>query len=166
PLPLHDALPILIGEFARTPRYQGGGSSHMVPTRVSSALEAFEEVSGEFPVRFAPGFTLDGTEAPELVDEAVTLAADAHTTVLFLVLPEAWESDGCDRTDITLPAAQRELLARVRRVSSRVVVVLSNGGVVSVADWQDDTDAVLEGWLLGQEGGAATVDVLTGAVGP
>ena len=168
-----DVLPLVpgrsvavIGEFARTPRYQGGGSSHMVPTRVSSALEAFEEVSGEFPVRFAPGFTLDGTEAPELVDEAVTLAADAHTTVLFLGLPEAWESEGFDRTDITLPAAQRELLARVRRVSSRVVVVLSNGGVVSVADWQDDTDAVLEGWLLGQEGGAATVDVLTGAVGP
>src|SRR5699024_7673103 len=122
-----DVLPLVpgrsvavIGEFARTPRYQGGGSSHMVPTRVSSALEAFEEVSGEFPVRFAPGFTLDGTEAPELVDEAVTLAADAHTTVLFLGLPEAWESEGFDRTDITLPAAQRELLARVRRVSSRV----------------------------------------------
>src|SRR5699024_8926881 len=168
-----DVLPLVpgrsvavIGEFARTPRYQGGGSSHMVPTRVSSALEAFDEVSAEFPVRFAPAFTVDGTDAPDLVDEAVTLAAGAHTTGLLLGLPEAWESAGVGRTDVTLPATQRELLARVRRGSTRVVVVLSNGGVVSVADWQDDTDAVLEGWLLGQEGGAATVDVLTGAVGP
>src|SRR5699024_12149986 len=72
-----DVLPLVpgrsvavIGEFARTPRYQGGGSSHMVPTRVSSALHAREEVSGEVPARFAPGFGVDGTEAPELVEEA------------------------------------------------------------------------------------------------
>lgn len=156
----------VVGEFARTPRYQGGGSSHMVPTRVTGALDAFDEAAEEFPVRFAPGFTLDGTAAPELADEAVALAQGSDTTVLFLGLPEALESEGFDRTDIDLPAEQVELLARIRRVSERVVVVLSNGGVVSVADWQDDADAVLEGWLLGQEGGAATVDVLTGAISP
>ena len=168
-----EALPLVpgrsiavVGEFARTPRYQGGGSSHMVPTRVTGALDAFDEVAEEFPVRFAPGFTLDGTAAPNLAEEAVALAEECDTTVLFLGLPEALESEGFDRTDIDLPAEQVELLARIRRVSERVVVVLSNGGVVSVADWQGDADAVLEGWLLGQEGGAATVDVLTGAVSP
>ena len=156
----------VVGEFARSPRYQGGGSSHMVPTRLTSALEAFSEVAEEFPARFAPGFTLDGTASPELADEAVALAEGSDTTVLFLGLPDALESEGFDRTDIDLPAEQVELLARVRRVSERVVVVLSNGGVVSVADWRGDADAVVEGWLLGQEGGAATVDVLTGAVSP
>lgn len=156
----------VVGEFARSPRYQGGGSSHMVPTRLTSALAAFNEVAEEFPVRFAPGFTLDGTASPELADEAVALAEGSDTTVLFLGLPDALESEGFDRTDIDLPAEQVELLARVRRVSERVVVVLSNGGVVSVTDWQGDADAVVEGWLLGQEGGAATVDVLTGAISP
>ncbi|MFE1169765.1 glycoside hydrolase family 3 C-terminal domain-containing protein [Nocardiopsis sp. NPDC058789] len=154
----------VIGEFARTPRFQGGGSSHVVPTRVHSALEEFERVLDE--VRFAPGFTLDGTDDPALVEEAVAAAREADTAVLLLGLPDAAESEGYDRATISLPAPQLDLLARVREVSDRVVVVLSNGGVVSVSEWQDRADAVVEGWLLGQAGGAAVVDVLTGAVSP
>lgn len=154
----------VIGEFARTPRYQGGGSSRVVPTRVHAALEGFERALAD--VRFAAGFTLDGTADTALVEEAVAAAGAADTAVLFLGLPEADESEGYDRTTISLPAAQLELLARVREVSERVVVVLSNGGVVSVAEWRDQADAVVEGWLLGQAGGAAVVDVLTGVVSP
>ena len=170
-LPLSpDRTVAVIGEFARTPRFQGGGSSHVVPTRVTSALDSFAEAGGALPegVRFAPGFTLDGdtSRAKELADEAVDVARRADTAVLFLGLPESVESEGFDRSHIDLPAEQLDLLARVRRVSERVVVVLSNGGVVSVAEWQDDADAVLEGWLLGQAGGAAVVDVLTGVVSP
>lgn len=154
----------LIGEFARTPRYQGGGSSRVVPTRVHTALEEFGRALDE--VRFAPGFTLDGTDDPALVEEAVAAAREADTAVLFLGLPDAAESEGYDRTTISLPESQLDLLARVREVSDRVVVVLSNGGVVSVSEWQDLADAVVEGWLLGQAGGAAVVDVLTGVVSP
>ncbi|WP_017542661.1 glycoside hydrolase family 3 C-terminal domain-containing protein [Nocardiopsis prasina] len=154
----------VIGEFARTPRYQGGGSSRVVPTRVHAALEGFERALGD--VRFAAGFTLDGTADPALIEEAVAAASAADTAVLFLGLPDADESEGYDRTTISLPAPQLELLARVREVSERVVVVLSNGGVVSVAEWRDQADAVVEGWLLGQAGGAAVVDVLTGVVSP
>lgn len=164
PLP-QDGSVAVVGEFARNPRYQGGGSSRVVPTRVTSALDAFGTALPE-GVRFAPGFTLDGVADPALVREAVTVAREADTAVLFLGLPDAAESEGYDRTHIDLPADQLDLLARVREVSDRVVVVLSNGGVVSVSDWQDRADAVLEGWLLGQAGGAAVVDVLTGAVSP
>ena len=169
PLPSERSIAV-IGEFARTPRFQGGGSSHVVPTRVTSALDAFSEAGDALPegVRFAPGFTLDGdtAHAEELATEAVEAAREADTAVLFLGLPERAESEGFDRTHIDLPPEQLDLLARVREVSERVVVVLSNGGVVSVAEWQDLADAVLEGWLLGQAGGAAVVDVLTGVVSP
>ncbi|WP_150252196.1 glycoside hydrolase family 3 C-terminal domain-containing protein [Nocardiopsis deserti] len=165
-LPLDPSRPVaVIGEFARTPRYQGGGSSHVVPTRVHSALDALTSaVPGG--VVFAPGFRLDGTADPALVEEAVAAASEARTAVVFLGLPGAAESEGYDRTALDLPADQLALLARVREASERVVVVLSNGGVVSVADWEHDADAVLEGWLLGQAGGAAVADVLTGAVSP
>ncbi|WP_017584905.1 glycoside hydrolase family 3 C-terminal domain-containing protein [Nocardiopsis ganjiahuensis] len=159
----------VVGEFARTPRYQGGGSSHVVPTKVHSALEEFGtavEAGTLKSVRFAAGFTLDGTEDPALVEDAVAAAREADTTVLFLGLPDSAESEGYDRTTISLPAPQLELLARVREAGEQVVVVLSNGGVVSVSEWQDRADAVLEGWLLGQAGGAAVVDVLTGAASP
>ena len=65
-----------------------------------------------------------------------------------------------------LPAHQVELLHAVADVSPRLVVVLSNGSVVTVAPWQDRAQAVLEGWLLGQAGGSATADLLLGAVSP
>ena len=155
----------LIGEFARTPRYQGGGSSHITPTKVTTALDSFKETGMD--VDFVPGFTLD--EAPQdqsLTDQAVKAAADADKVVLFLGLPEDAESEGFDRTDIDLPTKQLDLLKAVSQVNDKVVVVLSNGSVVSVVDWIPQAKAVLESWLLGQAGGQAVVDILTGGANP
>ncbi|MCT6836583.1 MAG: glycoside hydrolase family 3 C-terminal domain-containing protein, partial [Bifidobacteriales bacterium] len=155
----------LIGEFARTPRYQGGGSSHITPTKVTTALDSFKETGMD--VDFVPGFTLD--EAPQdqsLTDQAVKAAADADKVVLFLGLPEDAESEGFDRIDIDLPTKQLDLLSAVSQVNDQVVVVLSNGSVVSVAGWLPQAKAVLESWLLGQAGGQAVVDILTGGANP
>ena len=155
----------VIGEFARTPRYQGGGSSHITPTEVSSALDGFKEAG--MNVDFAPGFTLDEKEQdPALTQQALEAARGADTVVLFLGLPEYAESEGFDRTSMDLPDKQVALLKAVSEVNDRVVAVLSNGAVVTVADWMDKTKGLLETWLLGQEGGRAVVDVLTGAANP
>ncbi|MGY1857004.1 glycoside hydrolase family 3 C-terminal domain-containing protein [Modestobacter sp. SYSU DS0290] len=154
----------VVGEFARTPRFQGGGSSHVNATRVDDALTALQATR---PVVFAPGFTLDGSgDAAELREEAVGLARDADVAVVFAGLAESDESEGFDRTHIDLPAAQVELIRAVAAVSPRTVVVLSSGGVVSLEGWHDDVDAVLAGFLLGQAGGSALADLLTGAVDP
>ncbi|WP_222195119.1 glycoside hydrolase family 3 C-terminal domain-containing protein [Modestobacter italicus] len=154
----------VVGEFARTPRFQGGGSSHVNATRVDDALTALQATR---PVVFAPGFTLDGSgDAAELREEAVGLARDADVAVVFAGLAEGDESEGFDRTHIDLPAAQVELIRAVAAVSPRTVVVLSSGGVVSLEGWHDDVDAVLAGFLLGQAGGSALADLLTGAVDP
>ncbi|MGW6693324.1 glycoside hydrolase family 3 C-terminal domain-containing protein [Rhodococcus sp. NPDC054953] len=155
----------VIGEFARTPRFQGSGSSQVVPTRVDSVLDAITELAGT-AARFEPGFRLDGVADPDLVAEAVTLAGSADTVLLFLGLPTAVESEGFDRTGLALPADQLALLDAVADVNPRVAVVLSNGAVVSVADWRDRAQAILEGWLLGQAGGSATVDLLFGLATP
>ncbi|WP_091769108.1 beta-glucosidase family protein [Blastococcus aurantiacus] len=155
----------VVGELARTPRFQGGGSSRVVPTRLSSALDALSGRLGD-RLRFAAGYTLDGTPSRELVDEAVATARDADVAVVFLGLPEAAESEGFDRTTIDLPDDQLALLSAVAEVAPEVVVVLSNGGVVSVSPWQDRAGAVLEGWLLGQAGGEAVADLLLGDAAP
>lgn len=165
-LPLDPAGSVaVIGEFARTPRFQGAGSSQINPTRVDNALDAIrEQASGD--VAFAAGFTLDGSgDADALRDEAVAAAAAADTAVLFLGVPAAEESEGFDRTHIDLSAAQLALVDAVLAVNPRTVVVLSNGGVVAVP-FRDTVPAILEGWLLGQAGGSATADVLFGAVNP
>jgi beta-glucosidase len=159
----------VVGEFARTPRYQGAGSSQVTHTRLDSALDALVAALGEDRVRFAPGFTLDdgdGGPDPALVAEAVEAAQAADVVVCFLGLPAARESEGFDRTDILLPAGQLAVLAAVAAVNPAVAVVLSNGGLVSVAEWQDEARAVLEGWLLGQASGAALADLVVGAASP
>jgi beta-glucosidase len=158
----------LIGEFARTPRFQGAGSSQVNPTRLDTTLDALTTaLAGRRPVTFAPGFEIESDAAdPALVDEALQLAATADVVILFLGLPPSHESEGYDREHLDLPAHQVDLLAAVADVNPRVVVVLSNGSVVTVAPWAQRAEAILEGWLLGQAGGSATADLLLGVANP
>ncbi|MGF0116397.1 glycoside hydrolase family 3 C-terminal domain-containing protein [Promicromonospora sp. Marseille-Q5078] len=160
----------VIGELARTPRYQGAGSSQVNPTRLDDALTALRAAAGA-DVPFAAGYTLD--EGPDddrpleaLVAEAVETARGAGTVLLFLGLPAAYESEGYDREHLDLPADQVALLRAVAAANPRVVVVLAGGSAISVSPWQDAAPALLTGWLGGQAGGSAVVDVLTGAVTP
>ncbi len=157
----------VVGEFARTPRYQGGGSSQVNATRTDCALDSFREWGD---VTFAAGFTLDGAEvttsAEQLRAEAVAVARGADVAVLFLGLADAEESEGFDRTHIDLPANQLALLAEVAAANPNVVAVLSNGSVVQLTGWDHRAKAIVECWLGGQAVGSAVVDVLTGAANP
>ncbi|WP_231916137.1 glycoside hydrolase family 3 C-terminal domain-containing protein [Microbacterium karelineae] len=167
-LPLADTDTVaVLGEFARTPRYQGAGSSLINPTRLDSALGEIERIAGAGRVTFAPAFTLDADLVRDevLASEAVAVAAAAPVVLLFLGLPDRDESEGYDREHLSLPANQLALLDAVRTVNSRVVVVLSHGGVVELP-FADDVPAIVEGWLGGQAGGGAIADVLYGKVNP
>ncbi len=150
----------VIGEFARTPRYQGAGSSLINPTKLTSFLDALEERG--VAADFAPGFTLDdAAQDPALTEQAVTAAEQADVVLLFLGLPAAYESEGFDRTTLDIPAKQVEVLEAVAAANPNVAVVLSNGSVVSMP-WRGRAKAILETWLLGQAGGAALADVIFG----
>ncbi len=139
-----DLLPLLpqpgttiavIGEFARTPRFQGAGSSQVNPTRVDAALSELQAgVPDGVTISFAAGFGLDGTaDDAGLAAEAVSIAQSADVVVAFLGLPASAESEGFDRTHIELPASQIALLERLGGLTAEVVVVLSNGSVVRTA---------------------------------
>lgn len=168
-LPLEkDAKIAVIGEFAEKPRYQGAGSSMINPTRLDSALDEIRALAtGE--VAYARGFSnaleVAADETAALRDEAVAAASVADVAVLFLGLPARLESEGYDRDDIDLPAAQLALLDAVLAANPNTVVVLSNGGVVALP-FADRVPAILEAWLLGQAGGGGTADVLFGEVNP
>jgi len=157
----------VIGEIARTPKFQGAGSSQVSATQVDSALDAIREAVGEHPrVSFAPGYPLSGEQDPALLAEAVTAAAAAETAVVFLGLPDGADAEGSDREHLDLPDAQLRLLRAVAEVNRNVVVVLANGGVVRVATWEQQARAILEGWLNGQAGGGAVADLLFGRANP
>ncbi|HEX6757742.1 MAG TPA: glycoside hydrolase family 3 C-terminal domain-containing protein [Propionibacteriaceae bacterium] len=158
----------VIGEFARTPRYQGAGSSQVNPTRLDVPLDELQSaLAGRADVRFAAGFGTGTTESEEqLLQEAVELARGADHVLVFLGLPGEDESEGFDRIHIDLPANQLVLLHALAEVHDRLIVILANGGVVRVSTWEDRVAAILECWLSGQAAGGAAVDLLLGVANP
>ncbi|UCZ88964.1 glycoside hydrolase family 3 C-terminal domain-containing protein [Gordonia sp. WA4-43] len=151
----------VIGSFAHDPRYQGGGSSHVNPTRLDVPVDEIRAAGGT--VTYAPGFSTDGSRADTA--GAIAAATDAEAAVLFLGLAAAQESEGFDRDDIELPADQVELLTAILAVQPRTVVVLAHGGVLRLGSIAA-APAILDGALLGQAGGGAVADVLFGVVNP
>jgi beta-glucosidase len=157
----------VIGELARRPRFQGAGSSRVNPTRVDIPLDELTDALGADRVAFAAGYGLRRPDDDEaLLAEAVEVAGAAGTVVCFLGLPAAHESEGFDRADLELPAAQVRLLDAVLAANPAVVVVLVNGSVVRVSSWVDRVPALVECWLGGQAAGGAVADVLTGRAEP
>jgi beta-glucosidase len=161
----------VIGEFARTPRYQGAGSSQVNPTRLDLPLDELRDGLGEgIDVRFAAGFVIAEGEAAEkqetLRAEAVALASECDHVVVFLGLPAAAESEGFDRTHIKLPANQLSLVDALAELGKPLIVVLANGSVVQLSTWEHKVAAILECWLSGQAAGGAVADLLLGKVNP
>jgi beta-glucosidase len=182
----------VVGEFARTPRYQGAGSSQVNPTRLDTALDELRALAPDgVEVAFAAGFDLDASFDPDasfdldgsfgldggfgldgsgpdetLAAEACSLAARSTVVVAFLGLPAATESEGFDRGHLDLPANQLALLARLAAANSNLVVVLANGSAVRLSDWEQHAPAVLECWLSGQAAGGAVADLLLGIANP
>lgn len=156
----------LIGEMARTPRFQGAGSSEVNPLRVENLLDEMNRISGAGQIRFAPGYQLETErEEPALVQEAVAAAKDADVVVFCAGLPGSFEVEGLDREHMKLPRNQNQLIEALAAEHDKVVVVLSNGAPVEMP-WIDQAQAVLEGYLGGQAGGSALAKIIFGEINP
>ncbi len=152
-----------IGKYAETPRYQGGGSSHINSWKVESALEAVKDIA---EVRFAKGFDDDKDEVNEqLQTEAVKAAAEADIAVVFAGLPDNFESEGYDRKHMNLPECQNILIEKILKEQKNTVIVLHNGSPVSMP-WKDNVPAILEAYLGGEAVGKSVVDILFGLKNP
>lgn len=154
-----------IGEFAEKPRFQGGGSSHINSHKVTSALEVVEGMES-LAVSYAQGYVAKKDETDDaLLSEAVEVAAEADTVVIFVGLPDSFESEGYDRQHLNLPDCQNELIEKVCEVQKNVIIVLHNGSPV-LMPWLAQVKGVVETYLGGQAVGQALVDVLFGNVNP
>jgi len=156
----------VIGRSAESAHFQGGGSSHINPTRVAVPFKELQARAGEAELTYAEGYPADDSFQQEMIDQAVTNARSADVTVLYIALPNFKESEGYDRADLDLTEQQVALIKAVARVQPKTIVVLNNGAPVAMNAWLDDVGAVLEAWMMGQAGGTAIAEVLFGKANP
>jgi len=155
----------VIGRFAERPRFQGGGSSQMVPTRVGTAWEVLAAAWEGGAIRFAPGTGPDHEADAAALADARACAAETDAAVVFVGLPDAMEREGADRPHMDLPASHVELVEAVLAAQPRTVVVLVAGAPVALP-FAERAGALLLAGLGGQAGGAAVADVLLGRADP
>jgi len=157
----------VIGAFAKVPRFQGGGSSHIKPTKLENILEEIENVSGENTnVLYAQGYNLDSDSTDvNLISEAQEVAASAETVIIFVGLPDRYESEGYDREHLRMPENHVQLIEAIAEVNSNIVVVLSNGAPIEMP-WIHKVKGLLEAYLGGQALGGAIADLIFGNANP
>ncbi|MBB3072040.1 beta-glucosidase [Paenibacillus baekrokdamisoli] len=157
----------VIGQLAKAPRYQGGGSARVIPRRLDIPYEEIVRVNADrATLSFAPGYgNIDGIDEA-LIAESVAIAAQSDAALLFVGMPEGTESEGFDGVKIDLPLQQVKLIQAVAAVQPNCIVILSNGSAIAMEPWLHDVPAVVDMWLTGQAGGSAIADVLFGLGNP
>lgn len=154
----------LIGDFAFEPRYQGAGSSMVNVTK----LDRMTDLIGEYDLVLegaSRGYARSGEEDEVLSKEAVDLARSADVVIYCFGLDELSESEGIDRTHMRIPQNQISLLEDISRVNENVVGILSAGAAVEMP-WHHCLKALLHGYLYGQAGAGAMLDIVTGKENP
>lgn len=154
----------VIGQFAKFPRYQGAGSSKINPYKITSAFDAFEKKGISFV--YEEGYCLeDGHTDSERIAKAKAAAEAADVVFAFIGLPDAYESEGFDRSSLSLPQGHNELMEALLEVNQNTVAILSAGGVVEMP-WRKKADSILVMYLAGQNSGEAVCELLFGDASP
>lgn len=149
----------VIGSMAKAMRYQGAGSSHINPTKLTAPLDYFKNAS------YATGCNDKGETTTQLLTEAGEIAANADKVIIFAGLPGNYESEGFDRDTMTMPEGHIRMIEEVSKANPNTVVVLFSGCVVECS-WEEQVKGILYMGLPGQGGGEAVYCLLTGKANP
>lgn len=155
----------VIGDFAKIPRYQGAGSSLVNPAKQPEAILDVIKESGLVMTAYEQGYVRNRKPKEALVKAAAEAAKNAEVVLIFAGLDEISESEGLDRSHMHMPQAHNELIDAVTAVNPNVVVVLSAGSAVEMP-WFDYVKGIVHGYLGGQAGASAMMNILTGKTCP
>ncbi|MCX7796656.1 MAG: glycoside hydrolase family 3 C-terminal domain-containing protein [bacterium] len=157
----------IIGAFAKKPRFEGGGSSHVNPTMLDIPYDEIEKiVKGSAKLLYAQGYNPESEDIDEnLINEAKEIAKQADVAVIFAGTLENYESEGYDRPHMSMPKNHNRLISEITDVQKNTVVVLFNGSPVEMP-WIEKVKGLLEAYLPGQGGGNAIAELLFGISNP
>ncbi len=158
-LPLKQENTGFIGYMAKNLRYQGAGSSHINPWKITNIVEKCENIS------YVDGYDNFGETNEEMIIKAVDLAKQVKNVVIFAGLPDAYESEGFDREHMQMPKGHLEVIDKVCKVNPNTVVVLYGGSAMEVP-FEKEVKAILYMGLPGEAGGEATCEILFGKANP
>ncbi len=156
---------LIIGPFAKKPRYQGSGSSKINPTMVDTLDGILRTEYPMIDLTIIDDFENTLTERGDLIKSLEMMTDDMDHVIVMAGLPDVMESEGFDRTTLGLPEEQNKVIEALVKRLDDVIVVLSNGSPVTMP-WIDSVGAVLETYLGGQAQAGATADILFGNVSP
>lgn len=154
----------LIGKLAEVSRYQGSGSSRICCKNLVNILNAFKANQANF--EYAEGYTLDGDgKNKKLLQEALSVASGKDKVILVIGLTDVYESEGFDRSHLSIPDGHIELVEEISKVNANVIVVLEGGSPV-IMPWRSKVKAILNTYLLGEAVGESTYDLIYGNANP
>ena len=108
----------------------------------------------------------DNRPADKMIAEAVDKAKKADVVIAFVGEAQGMAHESSSRTDISLPASQKQLIKALKATGKPLVIALMNGRPLTLTEEYAQADAMLETWYLGTEGGNAIADVLFGDYNP
>lgn len=154
----------VIGELARTFRYQGSGSSRINPYKLVNFLDALQLNGKKY--EFAPAYDVNTDKLDEaLLQEAVKVAKSHKKVLLFVGLTDQYESEGYDRKHLNIPKSHSDIIDVVTSINPNTVVVLLGGSPVAMP-WIYKVNALLNAYLPGEAGGEAIYNIVFGKVNP
>ncbi|MBR0202235.1 MAG: glycoside hydrolase family 3 C-terminal domain-containing protein [Bacteroidaceae bacterium] len=167
--------------FVNGERKQHVHSWRCTPTRTPIQAEAGRAYNIEIRYKFVKtwGADIKINVAKELpIDYAATIAQlkDIEKVIFVGGISPALEGEempveidgfkGGDRTNIELPAVQRNFLKALKAAGKTVIYVNCSGSAIALTPETETCDAIVQAWYAGQEGGTAVADVLFGDVNP
>jgi beta-glucosidase len=123
--------------------------------------------------RTKEGLLALGVKITEMdIDKALCSKVAANSTVALITIGRS-SGEGVDRGlegDFNLSQVETDMITNVSEafhaLNKKVIVILNVGGVVETAGWKNKVDGILLAWQVGQEGGNAVADILSGKANP
>ncbi|MCD6482169.1 MAG: glycoside hydrolase family 3 C-terminal domain-containing protein [Candidatus Izimaplasma sp.] len=152
----------IIGNFAKKPRVNGGGSATLKPHTLENS---FDELSKYFKIDFAQGY-IEGNTNKDLLKEVERVAKNNEIVIYFTGTTVEVETEGKERTHMKLPSGHIEVFQQISKSNKNIIVILNNGSALDLTDIIDYSSAIIEAHLLGSANSVALKKILTGEINP